>query len=104
MTAPLLELRERLEALRAARSTLAARIAQLAGRGEPPAVVHAVDRVDLAIARARWSGLVGESGCGKSTLGRHRGGPDGADARASVHVPRRSDARAAARGQRSRCR
>lgn len=31
---------------------------------------HAVDRVDLRIARGEVVGLVGESGCGKSTLGR----------------------------------
>lgn len=36
----------------------------------PRPVTHAVDRVDLRIARGEVVGLVGESGCGKSTLGR----------------------------------
>jgi oligopeptide/dipeptide ABC transporter ATP-binding protein len=33
-------------------------------------VVHAVEKVDLAIRKGEVVGLVGESGCGKSTLGR----------------------------------
>lgn len=32
--------------------------------------LHAVDDVDLTIARGKTLGIVGESGCGKSTLGR----------------------------------
>ena len=35
-----------------------------------PAVVKAVDDINLTIHKGETLGLVGESGCGKSTLGR----------------------------------
>ncbi len=49
---------------------LAGRIGSRLGARVREEVVHAVDRVDLAIAPGEVVGLVGESGCGKSTLGR----------------------------------
>src|SRR6266436_5835588 len=48
----------------------AAKIGNLFGAGVKEEVVHAVDRVDLAIDPGEVVGLVGGSGCGKSTLGR----------------------------------
>lgn len=37
---------------------------------KPPKHLHAVDGVDISIAKGEIFGVVGESGCGKSTLGR----------------------------------
>ncbi len=56
----------------------AAKVANVIGAGLREEVVHAVDCVDLAVARGEVVGLVGESGCGKSTLGRVVAGIHGA--------------------------
>jgi peptide/nickel transport system ATP-binding protein len=67
--APIVELRGVSKRF-ARRLDIAARMANALGAGLREEVVHAVDRVDLAIRPGEVVGLVGESGCGKSTLGR----------------------------------
>lgn len=66
---PLLEVRRASKRF-VKRLDAAAKIGNLFGAGMHEEVVHAVDRVDVAIAPGEVVGLVGESGCGKSTLGR----------------------------------
>ncbi|WP_197341026.1 ABC transporter ATP-binding protein [Ralstonia solanacearum] len=70
MSAPLVELRQVSKRFGERKAGAAERLLQHLGLARPPAVVRAVDGIDLAIQPGEVVGLVGESGCGKSTLGR----------------------------------
>ena len=73
MTEPIIELRgvtQRFEKTADSTARLLRRVRGFVRPQPPPAVVRAVDGVDLVVRRGEVVGLVGESGCGKSTLGR----------------------------------
>ncbi|WP_298852712.1 ABC transporter ATP-binding protein [uncultured Ruegeria sp.] len=69
MTKPILEIRGVSKRF-SKKLDIAGRLARRFGAAISEETVHAVDNVDLDIAKGEVLGLVGESGCGKSTLGR----------------------------------
>ena len=70
MTTPVIELRDVHKRFVSRPDLLQKMVGAVAGAPAQTRTVHAVNGVNLQIAKGEVLGLVGESGCGKSTLGR----------------------------------